>query len=230
LVAACLLVSAAAFADTVSVNGTAVIYAAGNQSSAAAIAGGTVPGYISVSQGNYLTFTVGGTVSLNIGTGSNYNNPDGVGAAVSSSYETGYGNISGITAPNAGFLVGVFLAPGGPSTPATPLSYSSTSATTYSPTLDQVFFIGDGLTGNGTGTVQDFYVPTGATSLYLGISDAPGYFGGLGGYGDNAGAFTVTSNSFPTSSSPTPEPSSFALLLTGSFAFIAAIGRRVRLV
>lgn len=44
----------------------------------------------------------------------------------------------------------------------------------YSPTLNQIFFIGDGLTGTGTGSTQDFYVPTGATTLYLAVADSVG--------------------------------------------------------
>jgi hypothetical protein len=85
-----------------------------------------------------------------------------------------------------------------------------------SPLLDQVFFIGDGLTGDGTGTVQDFYVPTGATELYLGISDACGYNGGPSCYGDNVGTFDVTYT--PTLSSTVPEPASLSILACGLLA------------
>ena len=53
----------------------------------------------------------------------------------------------------------------------------ATSFASLSPLIDQVFFIGDGLTGDGSGSVQQFIVPTGATALYLGITDAPGYNG-----------------------------------------------------
>jgi hypothetical protein len=52
--------------------------------------------------------------------------------------------------------------------------------------------IGDGLTGDGTGMVQTFFVPQGASQLYLGISDAGFYNGPPGAYGDNAGAYSVT--------------------------------------
>ena len=54
-----------------------------------------------------------------------------------------------------------------------------------------MFFIGDGLTGNGTGTQQTFNIPTGAGQLWLGISDAGGYVGAPGAYGDNLGTYTV---------------------------------------
>jgi hypothetical protein len=66
-------------------------------------------------------------------------------------------------------LVGVFVATGGPTGAApTALNYtttSSTSSSSYTPLLDQTFFIGDGLTGNGSGTEQEFYIPSGATEL-----------------------------------------------------------------
>jgi hypothetical protein len=35
-------------------------------------------------------------------------------------------------------------------------------------------------------------VPAGATRLFLGISDAPGFDGSPGAYGDNSGAFTAS--------------------------------------
>jgi len=177
------------------VNATAVIYAAGTEGSVASSAGGTVPVGISVSGDSSITFSATGGISLNNGTGSNFNPPDGVGAAVGSSSETGSGSISGITAPNAGYLVGVFLAAGGPSGPApTALDFGSTSFPSLSPGLDQVFFIGDGLTGDGTGATQLFNIPTGATELFLGISDACGYNGGPSCYSDYVGTFDVTSD------------------------------------
>ena len=48
------------------------------------------------------------------------------------------------------------------------------SQPSMAPVLNQVFFIGDGLTGTGSGSVQQFVVPLGATRLYLGSSDGPG--------------------------------------------------------
>ena len=107
-------VSAAAIARADTVNSTAVIYAAGSQSSIAAGAGGTVPNGISVSGDSSFTFSVTGTIELNDGTGNNSNDADGVGAAVSQSSNTGSGSISGLTAPNAGYLLGVFIGAGGP--------------------------------------------------------------------------------------------------------------------
>ena len=194
------------------VQATDVIYAAGSQSALAAGAAGTVPGAISLSPlaGSVSFSSVRGSltsacasaegcISVNIGTGSNQNDPDGTGADTATSSNTGSGSISGMTGPGAGYLVGVFVAAGGPSGTAPPaLDFTSsgigTSFTTLSPLLNQVFFIGDGLTGDGAGTVQIFNVPAGAAQLYLGISDAGFYNGAPGAYNDNSGSYSVTYN------------------------------------
>jgi hypothetical protein len=70
-------------------------------------------------------------------------------------------------------LTGVFLGPGVPggTAPAGLDSSVTGSLPTLSPLLQQVFFIGDGLTGTGSGAVQRFVVPQGATRLFLASSD-----------------------------------------------------------
>jgi TPR repeat protein len=182
-----------ALATTITVNGADNIYGAGQASPPG---GGNRPPGISVSSGDVLTFSVTGTISVNMASGGIYSGADGVGAAVVSSSNTGAGSISGITAPNAGYLVGVFVPAGGPTGPApASLNFNApggTGFTTLSPLLDQVFFIGDGLTGDGSGAVQTFVAPPGASFLYLGISDACRYNGSPGCYGDNAGKFEVS--------------------------------------
>lgn len=228
---AALLISAPSLhATPVTVDATDVIYAAGSQSALAGAVGGTAPASYSVSGVLSLSFSTTGTIVLNNGTGNNSNNADGVGAASASSSSTGYGSISGITLPGAGELVGVFLGAGGPSgaAPAS-LDFTSSGATGFtslSPLLDQVFFIGDGLTGNGSGSTQSFYVPTGATELYLGISDACGYNGGPGCYGDNIGSYSVTISPTYSGMAPTPEPSEAILSTTGLVLLTGLVYRR----
>jgi hypothetical protein len=190
-----------AHAGTITVNATDVIYLAGSGS---APSQETLPGFINLSGAASVTFSsvMGsracaspeGCITLN-GSG-NLNDPDGAGAAPTTSSNTGAGSISGMKGPGAGYLTGVFVAAGGPSG-AAPASLdfttgSGTSFTSLSPLLDQVFFIGDGLTGDNTGSVQIFNVPSGAVALYLGISDACGYNGRPGCYSDNSGTYTVT--------------------------------------
>jgi hypothetical protein len=225
-----LFASLASIARADNLPATAVIYAAGSQSGIAASVGGSAPIGVSVSNNTSFTFSVTGTIVLNNGSGNNSNDPDGFGAAVSQSSNIGDGSISGITAPDAGYLVGVFVGAGGPSgnAPAA-LDFTGggigTSFTSLSPLLDQVFFIGDGLTGHGSGSMQNFNVPVGATELYLGISDACGYNGSPGCYSDNLNSFTVTANAAGTPSA-VPEPSSLLLLGTGALGLLIVVHRR----
>jgi hypothetical protein len=183
-------------------------------------------------------FSVTGQIILDNGSGANLNNADGVGAAVLSSSNTGWGSLSGLTAPGAGYLVGVFIntstfapttgSPGAGAPPALNFLTGSGPGTigfaSLSPALDQVFYIGDGLTGNGTGVSQVFWVPTGATELYLGISDANVYNGMPDAYGDNSGSYDVTAT--PFEASPVPEPSSLMLFGTGILGIVEMLRRK----
>ena len=187
--------------------------------------GGTpAPGYpLPTAAGCVLTMTnVSGTIAV-YSNGSN--NADGVGSFGTAAITVNsYRSLSGITMPHEGALVGVF---GNGSTPTgtapATLNFISlgTSFQSISPQLDQLFVIGDGLTGNGMGNVQSFYAPVGATMLYLGIADSPTLAGNPGGYYDNSGYFTA---SFSINT-VVPEP---ATLLAIPSALIAALSQRAR--
>ncbi|MBN1948054.1 MAG: hypothetical protein JW797_20465 [Bradymonadales bacterium] len=61
----------------------------------------------------------------------------------------------------------------------------------YSPSLGQVFFIGDGVDNQVSSQPQTFVVPAGATRLFLGTADAGSFNGPPGFYDDNNGGFQV---------------------------------------
>jgi hypothetical protein len=128
----------------------------------------------------------------------------------------GAANLSGIVSSNVGYLAGVFLNGNEGSNPTPPtLDFSSgglgESFTSLSPQIDQVFFIGDGLTGTGSGSVQTFFAPTGATTLVLGIVDGFNYSGAPGAYFDNGGLFSGAVNV----SGAVPEPVTWAMMVVG---------------
>jgi hypothetical protein len=56
------------------------------------------------------------------------------------------------------------------------------TAASISAPLQAAFFIGDGLTGTGSGSVQSFVVPAGATRLFLGVMDSFQWANNVGGY------------------------------------------------
>lgn len=128
-------------------------------------------------------------------------------------------------------LVGVFTN-GDPSGQAAPamliynVAAGDDARASYSPLLRQVFFIGDGLTGTSTGSVQQFFVPTGATRLYLGFADAPGFNGDPGRYDDNSGSLVATFTITGQQPSAVPEPATMLLLGTGLAGVSAAVRRR----
>jgi hypothetical protein len=129
-----------------------------------------------------------------------------------------FGGISGIKSDASSFLAGVFLGPAEPLDPAPPvLDFTAaglgTAFTTLSPLVNQIFYIGDGLTGHGSGSMQQFFVPATVTALYLGFPDAPVYSGLPGVYHDNEGTLTATFS--------VPEPSSAVLLVGGCLALFA---------
>jgi hypothetical protein len=114
-------------------------------------------------------------------------------------------------------LIGVFLSDDQPDafSPPADLDFTgNTSFTSLSPELRQVFFIGDGLTGTGSGSVQQFVVPTGATRLFLGSADGFGWY-------NNTGEFIVT----VTAPEPVPGLGSVAITLLGTLLGATAYWR-----
>jgi len=216
-----------AFSDTLTVQATADVYSAGHAGLPATIYPGTfAPSDTFVAGPNQvLTFSsVTGLVGCNF---SITNGPDGTCFPGVSTTVTSYGGLSGISVKDANFfLVGVFLnstepSGSGPSVLhynyGTPDSLNTTDSS-FSPLDNQVFFIGDGLTGTGSGQEQVFNIPTDATRLYLGFADSfdsvPSY------YADNVGSLTAT---FAITSAP--EPSSL-FLVTGSLLIGLSVRRR----
>lgn len=143
-----------------------------------------------------------------------------------------YGGISGMTLFESTpadrrvmFLAGVFLTDAIPSAPApASLDFSSTaigrSFTQLAPLIQQTFYIGDGLTGEGTGSIQSFLVPDAATRLFLGIVDGSYFVGGPDYYDNNAGGFSAT---FEVTTVPEIDPNAFAsvvALVAGSLALV----------
>ena len=171
----------------------------------------TVPQSIGAFAGETFTFAASGTVQFS--STDSYS----VDGALPDAGITGLNAISGYTGPK-GALVGVFLDNTPTQNVATPpaaLNFTNTSFTSLSPGIGQVFFIGDGLTGTGSGTTQNFIAPAGATRLFLGIADGFNYAGQPGQYEDNSGSFTVNF---------TPEP-----VLVGLIAPMALLlARRAR--
>jgi RHS repeat-associated protein len=133
--------------------------------------------------GAYLTFAATGVTDYG---GCQGNSPDGDGCGIWT-FGPSLG-ISQFMGP-ANALIGVFVNASSLNGPAPAgLDFSSPasqSLTTISPLLNQVFFIGDGLTGTGSGSVQQFIIPVGATQLYLGSGDSAG-----ANY-NNSGSFKV---------------------------------------
>jgi len=147
-----------------------------------------------------------------------------------------FGGISGMTlfesVPSdrrVMFLSGVFLGDNDPINATAPasLDFSSTSLgrsfSELSPLLQQTFFIGDGLTGEGTGSVQTFWVPDGATRLFLGIVDGAYFVGGPDYYDNNVGSFSAT---LEVTSIPEIDPTGLASVISLVVGSLALLERR----
>jgi len=124
---------------------------------------------VAVAPGAVITVSASGSIDCGGGAPSG---PDGSTGGGTVSIQS-YGGISGADIPGGPIcglaLAGVFTGTTPPADPApVRLNFASgagTSFTSLSPALNQTFFIGDGLTGTGTGTTQTFVVPQGARAI-----------------------------------------------------------------
>ena len=184
LIATASLGVARAHGATVTVNGTDNPYLAGQPSGTACCGGDAAPAESpalasrKLSGGEILTFSTTGSVGYA---------PGGVAPSADGypdqpySMTADYG--TGVSGPDSVYvsgLVGVFTTGAVPVDPAPAQLDSGTTFKTLSPGLLQIFWIGDGRTGTGTGARQKFTVPVGATSLYLGVVDGSGWYNNPG--------------------------------------------------
>lgn len=219
-----------------SVPGTSNPYLAGMPNGTTCCSGDTAPAQspvavtgLTLTPGAALTFTVTGSVS-HVG-GVATLPPDGdAGDVASSPTNNGIAAYSG----PVDALVGVFLDASLPTSSAAPSGLNFTGAglgtafPTLSPALKQVFFIGDGRTGSGSGSVQTFVVPAGATRLFLGTSDGFGWFNNSGSFAVTVAGGAVGATPTPTVPAPTLTPTAIAgpapNVPTLSFPMLALLG------
>ncbi len=190
LAALMLMNSNAAGAIQVVVPGTSDIWLAGMPDGSTASTGDVAPTHspalvtgIGISPGDALAFRATGGVLHTGGCPPTCNDPDG-----GAFYSHSPGDLNGISDVRAPInsLMGIFLSDEQPDLSAAPAALNfevmGINFSSLAPELKQPFFIGDGL--NGSGEMQQFIVPTGATRLYLGTMDGFGWY-------NNSGSFTV---------------------------------------
>ena len=186
-----------------SVSGQANIWAAGHTALPPGT-DGVMPPLVHFPSGpnQVLVFAgVSGLVDQNYN-GYGYRGPDGISNSPTNNYFTAVEGISGfVDYSRIWTLAGVFLDDSEPASPApSSLDFSDAaighSFSSLAPQIRQIFFIGDGLTGTGSGSKQIFVVPPTATRLALAPLDIY--------YNDNSGSFMAT---FAVSSGlPVPAP------------------------
>jgi hypothetical protein len=220
--AALSLLSAPAMASTVlvSVSGGSNPNLAGAGPTTICCSGDSVPAQspllapITFAPGSTFIFAVAGVTD---GAGTGPTGPDGSYAFDMVDYGLGVAPASGVGVLG---LVGVFLDNSTLSGATEPAGLDFSSGLNFaalSPGLAQIFWIGDGLTGTGTGASQVFTAPSGATRLFLGTVD--GF-----SWNDNSGAYAVTLN-YQGAITAVPEPATWAMMLIG-FGLIGATARR----
>ncbi len=211
-----------------SVPATANIYGAGHTVAPGpgGNGGGVLPVEVALpaGTGRWIQFSASGTIDY--GACCPSNGPEGISVTGAVAAPL-YGGLAGCDFSTRGrYLAGVFLDDTEPMDPApSALVFTDGSFTDLSPDLRQIFFIGDGLTGTGTGDPQTFHIPDDATRLFLGFQDrcstspnVPGW------YGDNSGSASVTMTLHPTAVfTPAPVPSQLLPTYPNPFARSTAI-------
>jgi hypothetical protein len=176
---------------------------------------------LNISSGGILTFSgaTGGVSNTPTCEGTNCSSIDGnvYGGSLFWDHEAGAQNgLSDIRAP-INSLIGVFLSDSAPNLSPVPseLNFQTIGLdfTALSPQLQQVFFIGDGMTSGGI--AQKFFIPDAATRLFLGTMDGTEWL-------NNSGVITVDVTQ------AIPEPETYAMLLAG-LGLIAAMSRHRRI-
>ena len=205
-----------AFADTFNVLGTSNPWLAGMPDDSTFPGDGMPFEFLNFAPGDLLKFSASGSAGYQAGAESG---PDGVpGYDLSNSPAN---NISGIMHSQANALIAVFLNGTEPdldsgATPDT-LDFGPGGLTldysTLTPSLRQMFYIGDGLTS--TNDQQTIVAPNGATRLFVGMNDGSGWY-------NNTGSFDVTVKG---NTQVVPEPTAFALIAAGIGA-LALVRRR----
>jgi hypothetical protein len=215
-----------AASNNVIVSGVADIWLAG-QPNATVLGGDSAPTNSPVLASTGLNMTAGSLLTFSATGATGHDpccqstSPDGGG--FSTFFSGPFNGIASYNGPlNA--LVGVFLdnsVPGGTAPAGLDFtSGASQSAAIISPLLNQVFFIGDGRTGTGSGTVQQFVIPSGATRLFIGSSD------GGGANLNNNGSFNVTVSDVaqvPAMSATVVVATGLMLLALGAYALMRRI-------
>lgn len=176
---------------------------------------------LSLSTGGILTFSgaIGGVSNTPACVDTNCSSIDGnvYNGTLFWDHEAGAQNgISDIRAP-INSLIGVFLTDSVPNLSPAPAGLDfqtfGLNFTTLSPQIQQVFFIGDGMTSGNV--IQQFLIPDAATRLFLGTMDGTEWV-------NNSGAISIHV------AQAIPEPEIYMMLLAG-LGLMAALSRRRRI-
>ena len=197
-------------AQTIFVNGSANVYGAGHATppDPGGTGAGTLPIEVPLPAGTGRVVTVSGASgAVDFGGCCPPEPPDGI---PSTPVLTAiWDGLAGPFLPQAHYVAGVFLGAAEPTDPAPAfIQDSGVDFEEISPDVHQIFFVGDGLTGQGTGLTQSFFVPDTATRLVLGYIDCFLPCTVPGGYNDNSGGVSLTvsvSSATPTGSGAVPD-------------------------